>query len=47
VARVVAYWADVLAEQLFADRTVLVVGHGNSLRTRRGHGSDGVRQDPA
>ncbi|GHJ41185.1 2,3-diphosphoglycerate-dependent phosphoglycerate mutase [Streptomyces sp. TS71-3] len=32
VDRVVPYWVDVLAGELFSGRTVLVCAHGNSLR---------------
>ncbi|MFG2639153.1 2,3-diphosphoglycerate-dependent phosphoglycerate mutase [Streptomyces sp. NPDC048362] len=32
VARVLPYWADVVAADLFQGRSVLVVAHGNSLR---------------
>ncbi|MGD0082339.1 MAG: 2,3-diphosphoglycerate-dependent phosphoglycerate mutase [Acidimicrobiales bacterium] len=32
VRRLMPYWEDVIAPELIADRTVLVVAHGNSLR---------------
>ncbi|MEU6754883.1 2,3-bisphosphoglycerate-dependent phosphoglycerate mutase [Streptomyces sp. NPDC046685] len=32
ITRVAPYWTDVLAAQLYAERTVLVVAHGNALR---------------
>jgi 2,3-bisphosphoglycerate-dependent phosphoglycerate mutase len=37
IARVVPYWADVLAPQVSAGRIPLVVAHGNSLRALAAH----------